>query len=204
MSATVDHLGAHKLVRILQRFKDAAGNEFEAGETGRIDRIDLDWKTFVCTIKLQQGGTIRDIVLHDPRSAAEGPRSGKMRDYFDVEGEEVVLPPRPGREQEDPGMPEGPAWYVAALELEKQDRLEEAEAIIRNAVQSQYFALSTADMYCFRWKRLLREGKNEAAEEAKQKAINFAWFLAAQATSGGEGAALSRERDSYLRSKGLL
>jgi hypothetical protein len=203
MSATVDHLGAHKLVRILQPFKDAEGNEFEAEETGRIDTIDLDWKTFVCTIKLQQSGTLRNIVLHDPRSAAPGPRSGKMRDYFEVIGEEVILPPRTGGVVEDLSMPDGPAWYVAALELELQDRLEEAEEIIRNAVQSQYFALNTADMYCHRWKRLQREGKTEAAAEAKEKAINFAWFLAAQATSGGEGAALSLERDNYLRSKGL-
>jgi len=55
MSAAVDHLGADKLVLVLCRFEDATGAVFEAGETGRICYIDLNWATSVCTIELMQG-----------------------------------------------------------------------------------------------------------------------------------------------------
>jgi hypothetical protein len=51
--------GMHQLVRVLRSFTDAAGNRFEEGETGRIRKIELDWKTFVCTIELEQGEEVQ-------------------------------------------------------------------------------------------------------------------------------------------------
>lgn len=84
MSAAVDHLGAHKLVRIVSGFEDANGAVFEAGETGRIQHIHFDWATSVVTIELVQGEDLKKIVLHQHNSKSSGPRSGNLRQYFEV------------------------------------------------------------------------------------------------------------------------
>jgi len=44
------------------------------------------------------------------------------------------------------------------------------------------------------------ENVDRKPNAAREKSAHFAWFMASLATSGGEGAALSRERDQFLAS----
>ena len=90
-------------------------------------------------------------------------------------------------------------WMERAEALEREDRLIEAEALIREAVPYQGFALSIAEMYRRRMLRLSDARDVTGAAGARQKASDWAYFYACQATSGGEGTAMSAERDEFLR-----
>lgn len=92
----------------------------------------------------------------------------------------------------------GPDWWMAALLLERANRLQEAEACITGAVDHIGAAIQVAELYRHRMLRLLREGDSAGAEAARDQAARWAHHYAACATSGGEGAALSRERDAFL------
>ncbi len=194
MATTVDHLGSDQRIRVLKDFTDGAAQAFRAGETGLIRHIHLDQRTWVCTIELDQSGAIRPIVLHNTLTA-NGPRSGNLREYFEVLGYEYEQAPKGPRA---PVKPDGPAWYLHALVLEEQNELEKAEQLIRDSVPDLHFAIVVAEMYRHRWQRLRYLGDLEGANAAREQSRSYAWFLASQATSGGEGAALSRERDRFL------
>ena len=90
-------------------------------------------------------------------------------------------------------------WMSRAEALEKDNRLTEAEALIREAVPDQAFALVIAEMYRRRMLRLASGGDAQGAAEARQKASDWAYYYASQATSGGEGTAMSVDRDEFLR-----
>lgn len=92
----------------------------------------------------------------------------------------------------------GPDWWMAALLLERANRLEEAEQCITGAVDHIGACLQVAELYRHRMLRLLREGDNAGADQARAQAVRWVQHYAASATSGGEGAALSRERDAFL------
>lgn len=92
----------------------------------------------------------------------------------------------------------GPDWWMAALLLERANRLNEAEDCITGAVDHIGAALQVAELYRHRMLRLLREGDNAGADQARSMAVRWVQHYAASATSGGEGAALSRERDAFL------
>jgi hypothetical protein len=91
-----------------------------------------------------------------------------------------------------------PEWWQRARRLEAQDKLDEAEAVIRDGVPNLYFAHATADLYRKRMIRKIGEGDSAGAREAFDKSEHFIWFMASLATSGGEGAALSDERDKFM------
>ena len=91
-----------------------------------------------------------------------------------------------------------PDWFTKAAELEAEDRLIEAENAIRDNLNDQGFAIAIAEMYRKRMLRLRDKGDVEGAAEARQKASDWAYFYASQATSGGEGLALSSQRDEFL------
>jgi hypothetical protein len=96
-------------------------------------------------------------------------------------------------------MPNVPDWFAKATELEAEDRLIEAENTIRDNVRDQGFAISIAEMYRKRMLRLLEKGDSAGAAEARQKASDWAYFYASQATSGSEGLVLSAQRDEFLK-----
>lgn len=96
---------------------------------------------------------------------------------------------------DDAGLPE---WWRRARKLEAQDKLAEAEAVIKEGVPNLYFAHATADLYRLRMIRLMEQGDGAGAREAFDKSEHFIWFMASLATSGGEGAALSLERDTFM------
>jgi hypothetical protein len=89
-------------------------------------------------------------------------------------------------------------WFEKATALEQEDRLIEAEEVIRESVEHQGFAIMIAEMYRKRMLRLTNNGDQTGAAAARQKASDWAYFYASQATSGGEGTAMSAQRDEFL------
>jgi hypothetical protein len=98
-------------------------------------------------------------------------------------------------------MPSDGPWWDKAQTLERADRLEEAEQLLRDQIPSLYCAIQIAELYRLRWIRLQPADPAKAAE-ARQKAANWACTYASWATSGGEGTALSLERDEFLKNLG--
>ena len=110
------------------------------------------------------------------------------------------VPLGPGMASPEPEQPrlEGPPWGRQAEQLERDDRLEEAEQLLRDKIPSLHCAIQIAELYRRRWIRL-RESDPQKAGEARKAAANWAYTYASWATSGGEGTALSLERDEFLR-----
>lgn len=90
-----------------------------------------------------------------------------------------------------------PDWWNRARDLERAGQLNAAEQLLKDAIPHQACALEIAELYRDRMIRLRSEGDVAGAGEAWLESYNWASFYASQATSGGEGAALSRERDKF-------
>ncbi len=105
MSATIDHLEADHRVTVTQAFTDARGLAVPAGATGVIRLMGLDLKAMEFTIDWElddKAQTPQRLVFS--LNAANGPRNGKMRDYF--EKGELTLPPRPPKPPKAEASPE--------------------------------------------------------------------------------------------------
>lgn len=118
-------------------------------------------------------------------------------DEYDGEDEPVAEPEpaRPAPVKRESG---GDDWRARYKQLEREDRLAEAEQLVRDTYDNIYCAIQIAHMYRDRWLRL-KESDPAKAAEARAKAEEWAYTYASWATSGGEGAALSRERDEFLK-----
>lgn len=92
-----------------------------------------------------------------------------------------------------------PAWWLRARKLEGENKLKEAEAVIKDGVPNLYFAHATADLYRLRMLRMKEAGDAAGALEAFRQSETFIYMMAGFATSGGEGAALSYERDNFMK-----
>jgi hypothetical protein len=82
----------------------------------------------------------------------------------------------------------------AEIDAIKQQEL----AVLDSSDQLGVFA-SLADLWRKRTESLYRAGRIQEAIAAYHRGAMWAWRYAAGATSGGEGAALSRERDNLIR-----
>ncbi len=91
-----------------------------------------------------------------------------------------------------------PDWARRACALEAEDRLAEAEQAMRDGCDQLGVLMSIAHLYRARLVRLAAAGDRAGAAHARERAEHWAWAYAAGATSGGEGAALSRERDAFI------
>ena len=83
------------------------------------------------------------------------------------------------------------------------DHCTQAEQAILQSVDHIGAYSSVAYLYEQRLARLARSGApNAELEAARQKAIQWLYTYAGSATSGGEGAALSLERDQRIKALG--
>jgi hypothetical protein len=108
MSAAVDHLVAHYEVKVIKAFTDARGIAVPEGATGVIRHIDLDMPLMEFSIDWEREGALERLTFS--LSAKDGPRNGKMRDYF--EKGDLVLPPRPDKPKPEEPPPVNPARLV--------------------------------------------------------------------------------------------
>ena len=204
---TIDNLRIDHRVTILREFTDAAGVTLRAGEHGVLRKLSFD------QIRLEIGMEIDrpngKIALRFPQKMPDGPRIGHMKEYFEI-GDYVPLPgsepvrhdplarkmivPGSGKNAASEAGPEG---LRRAGNAEGPDRLEALEQQIQRDAQHIGAAASIAEMYAQRMRVFQRAGNEPRAVAAFKLSAQWMWTYASQATSGGEGEALSRERDQF-------
>lgn len=207
MAVTIDHLRADHRVTVLQDFTDANGVTLRSGERGVLR--GLAWDSARMEIHLVSERESGTVDLRFPLQATSGPRNGHMREFFAV-GEDVT-PPRvlpafsnPSQRQmivPPPAKESAPlnsaAWNRAAQSTDGPDRLEAVEQEMLAAIDHLGVAASIAELYAERMRAFQRAGNEPRASAAFKLAVGWMDSYASSATSGGEGAALSYERDQF-------
>lgn len=205
MSATIDHLRVDHRVTVLRDFTDATGITLRACESGVL--TGLTFNGIQIGIELQQ--ETRKVSLKFPLKAQTGPRIGHMREFFEL-GEDVTTPrdipafhdkslrtmivPPP---ENIPGPRNDREWSRVAQSTEGPDRLEAIEQEMRASIQYIGVAASIAEIYVQRMRAFQRAGNEARAIAAFKLAVEWMGTYAGWATSGGEGAALSYDRDQF-------
>jgi hypothetical protein len=95
-----------------------------------------------------------------------------------------------------------PSWWKEAQALEAEGKVEEAVELVGRECDLQGAIISQAELWARAMHRRLEAGDRESAKHAWRKSRDYAYAYAASATSGGEGAALSGERDAFLAQLG--
>lgn len=207
MACTIDHLRVDHRITVLREFTDLTGNSLRPGETGVLRGLGLDTSRMELWIELERGEARQ--TLRFALRAADGPRNGHMRDYFDV-GEDVSVPrvipafqdAPPGRmivplPTAEPAPPGPGTWARTAEDTQGPDRLEAVEQDMLRSIPHIGAAASIAEMYAQRMRVFQRAGNEARAIAAFRLAVDWMGNYASSATSGGEGAALSYERDRF-------
>ena len=207
MSATIDHLRVDHRVTVLRDFTDATGITLRAGETGILRGLSFDQIRREIHIDLEcESGKVGLTFL---LKAETGPRNGHMREYFEM-GEDVsvpriiaafrdpsdrtmIVPPPQDRSME----PCHSSWSRAAQDINGPDQLKDVEEAMRKAIAHIGVAASIAEMYAQRMRMFQRAGNKPRAIAAFRLALDWMGTYASWATSGGEGVALSYERDRF-------
>lgn len=208
MATTIDHLRIDHRITVLRDFVDAKGTWMHAGDNGVLSRIE--WDQIRMEILLEIAGASRRVRLVFELGAKTGPRNGRMRDYFEI-GEDVSAPrslpafhdsakremilPSPFKTTPPPMNPT--AWARMAQSTEGPDRLEQVEREMQAAIDHIGVAASIAEIYAERMRAFQRAGDEPRAIAAFKLAVQWMGSYASSATSGGEGAALSYERDQF-------
>ncbi|MSU59905.1 MAG: hypothetical protein EXS35_17350 [Pedosphaera sp.] len=207
MSMTIDNLRVDHRVTVLRDFTDASDITMRAGESGVLRGLSMDQLRTEIHIEIERASGKVDLVF--PLWAQTGPRNGHMLEYFEV-GEDVTAPrvipafhdhsqrqmivPLP---ETKPAQQSDSAWARAAQSTEGPDRLEAMEEEMRQAFPHIGVAGSIAEMYAQRMRAFQRAGNEPRAIAAFKLAVDWMGTYASWATSGGEGAALSLERDDF-------
>ena len=207
MSATIDHLRIDHRVTVLRDFTDAAGLTLRSGESGILCGMSFDQlgREIHLEIERAQGKVALRFLLN----ANSGPRNGHMREYFEL-GEDVSMPrdipafhnqakremivPPP---ENAPGPRNDSAWDRAANSTDGPDHLKDVEEEMRMAFPHIGAAASIAEIYAKRMCAFQRAGNEPRAVAAFKLAVDWMWTYASWATSGGEGAALSYDRERF-------
>ena len=207
MSMTIDNLRVDHSVTVLRDFTDATGITLRAGESGVITGLSWNQLRKEIHLVIERASGKVDLVFSE--KAISGPRHGRMREYFDV-GEDVSTPRDiPAFHDQSlrkmivpaPEKKLGPmntfAWNRAAQSTDGPDRLEAMEEEMRRAIDHIGVAASIAEMYAQRMRAFQSAGNEPRAIAAFKLAVDWMGTYAGWATSGGEGAALSYERDQF-------
>lgn len=207
MSMTIDNLRVDHRVTVIRDFAAANGITMSAGDTGIIRALSLDQLRMEIHVVIERAGKKLELIF--PIKVPTGPRNGHMRDYFEV-GEDVTPPrvipafhdqskrqmivPSPVK---NPAPMNSTAWAHAAQSTDGPDRLEVVEKEMLAAINHIGVAGSIAEVYAQRMRAFQRAGNEPRAIAAFKLAVDWMDNYAASATSGGEGAALSYERDQF-------
>lgn len=92
-------------------------------------------------------------------------------------------------------------WWTRAQALEREDRLDEAEAVIKEGMPPQSYPWpgQVAELYKLRMERLLEAGSPEEAKAAAIKGVHWMGIYTSGATSGGEMAAYTYELEQFRK-----
>lgn len=207
MATTIDHLRVDHRITVLRDFVDAKGMMMRAGDSGVLTRIAWDQVRMEIVLEIKRDSGKVKLVFE--LAAKTGPRNGRMRDYFEI-GEDVT-PPRvipafhvPSKREmiipppvKNPAPLNSSAWARIAQSTDGPDRLEAVEKEMLAAIDHIGVASSIAEMYAQRMRMFQRAGNEPRAIAAFKLAVDWMGTYASWATSGGEGAALSYERDQF-------
>lgn len=201
MSTTVDHLRIDHRVTILRDFVDTLGTPMFTGDSGILRNLSFDQIAELILMEIElEGGTVS---LRFALRALEGPRNGHMREFFKL-GEDVSVPRKAPVPLEPMGAHESsvtPLFEGGTRQpvVDDSDRLVDME----NAMKRQYdhigVAVSIAEVYADRMREFRRLGDERRAIAAFKLAKEWMGTYASWATSGGEGAANSYERDRFCK-----
>lgn len=207
MSMTIDNLRVDHQVTVLRDFTDTNGITLRVGESGVVCEMRWDQIRNEIHIVIERAAGKVDLVFSE--KATSGPRNGHMREFFEV-GEDVSTPriipafhdhslrqmivPEP---EKKPAPMNKSAWNRAAQSTDGPDRLEAIEEEMRRSIDHIGVAASIAEMYAQRMRAFQRAGNEPRAIAAFKLAVEWMGTYAGWATSGGEGAALSYERDQF-------
>lgn len=207
MGLTIDHLRVDHRITVLRDFTDATGVTMKTGESGVIRGLSWDQLRMEIHLEIERASGKTKLVFS--LKAPTGPRNGHMREYFEM-GEDVtvprVIPAFHDQSQRTMIVPlpekkvaplNDAAWARTAQSLEGPDRLEAVEEEMRQAIQHIGVAGSIAEMYAQRMRAFQCAGNETRAIAAFKLAVDWMDTYAGWATSGGEGAALSYERDQF-------
>lgn len=207
MAMTIDNLRVDHRVTILSDFTDADGVTLRVGEVGVLRKLAFDHvrQDILMEIEREKG----KISLRFPLRMSTGPRNGHMKEYFEVSdyvpvpgtervphdysARKMIVPPP----EKNPASADGTRLSRFGKDLDGPDRLEDVENQIQREAQHIGAAASIAEMYAQRMRAFQRAGNEPRAVAAFKLAAQWIWTYASQATSGGEGAALSYERDQF-------
>ncbi len=140
-----------------------------------------------------EGQVLRARVTATPERSQPATDLGEAL-LFGVQFEPEPTPDEPATEDEDPR----PDWARRADALEAEGRLDDAEQAMRDGCDHLGVLISIAQMHAEHMVRLATAGDIAGAAEVRERAESWAWRYAAGATSGGEGEALSLERDAFI------
>lgn len=174
------------------------------GETGVLRGLSFDQLRSEIHFTIECESTT--VALMFPLRATSGPRNGHMRTYFEL-GAYAPLPGEvPVQQPADAHIMKVPPPKMALdhsspsddIELMAgPDRREDMEQALRQEIQHIGAASSIAHAYARRMRAFRRAGNEPRAAAAFALATEWMATYAGWATSGGEGAALSLERDRF-------
>jgi hypothetical protein len=84
------------------------------------------------------------------------------------------------------------------MQLERDGDVKGAELLLKDSIPHAAYAMEIASMHRTRMLRFAEAGDLKAARASREQAVSWAYTYAGFATSGGEGAAFSWERDQFL------
>lgn len=186
MGTQVDHLAAGRWIHLLRSVVDADGAAFAAGGTWRIEAIDSPMGSLIVTFRLfaVAGGATMRLDLRAP----DGPRLGRMRDWF-----EVVDPPADAPPEPEPSRP--PRALSALASALRSGDIGAAEARVRDLAARPEYRGENLEALAERLEAVARElppADRERAAWLYDRAIDCWYGWGALATSGGDGAARAR------------
>jgi hypothetical protein len=207
MGTVIDHLMSGHRITVTRAFTDARGVAHPIGESGVIRQMGVDWPEEIW-IEWERGGAIERMIFR--LDARQGPRSGAMRDFFEL-GDYVPLP----RTMPSPSEPAEPALPDEVLPgvISDQSRYEEAVQRVAALAAHRRFEEAEAQIlqitgwpceFGWRIKEMAHHLTSMAAAhvEASDPTVYLwlrgwavhAWYMwGSGATSGGEGAAYAVE-----------
>ncbi len=199
----VDHLLRDTRYRVLRDFHDASGARHAAGDVFLYRSAHLNMAAKLLTLRVEDAEGKKSEWRID-YSVGDGPRPGNLKEYLEDAGYEWITPEvRAGQKKAAEGPPEPPG---SAPESLGEARLGEVYAMVMRGEKEAAGALLRAvdddralgDYHLEKLAGWLvdaayRSHSVEAGRWFARQAMNQWEFWAACSTSGGEGAARSRE-----------
>lgn len=164
-----------------------------AGETGVLRKLSFDQIAELILMEIDLEGS--SLSLTFALRAHEGPRNGHMREFFEV-GEDVSDLRKP-LVIKRPSLHLDLESHLDHPDVEDSERLVDMENAMRRQFDHIGVAVSIAEVYADRMRDFRRLGDERRAIGAFKLAKEWMGTYASWATSGGEGAANSYERDRF-------